>query len=57
MSTFIARLREISSDRQHNRILRPAFPHNDGPDCGLVVNSPHAHVSISRDFEFAIELP
>jgi type VI secretion system secreted protein VgrG len=55
MSTFIARLQEIISDRQRNRILRLAVPHNDGPDCELVVNRLHANESVSRDFEFTIE--
>ena len=52
----MARLQEIISDRQHNRLLRLAFPHNDGPDCELVVNRLHAYESVSRDFEFTIEL-
>lgn len=56
MSTFIARLQEIISDRQHNRILRLTFPHNDGSDCELVVNRLHALESVSRDFEFTFEL-
>ena len=56
MNTFIARRQEIISDRQHNRILRLTFPHNERPDCKLVVNRLHAHESVSRDFEFTIEL-
>ena len=56
MSTIVQRLQDLISARQHNRILRVAFPHNDGPDCELVVNRLHALESVSRDFEFTIEL-
>lgn len=56
MSNFIQNLWELVSARQHNRILRLAFPNNDGPECELVINKLHAVESVSRDFEFTIEL-
>ena len=56
MSTILQSLQEIINARQHNRILRLAFPNNDGPECELVVNSLHAVEGLSRDFEFTIEL-
>ncbi|WP_426209804.1 type VI secretion system Vgr family protein [Massilia sp. TWP1-3-3] len=56
MSNILQRLQEIIGARQHNRILRLAFPNNDGPACELVVNKLHAVESLSRDFEFTVEL-
>jgi type VI secretion system secreted protein VgrG len=56
MSNRFQRLKEITSARQHNRILRLAFPKNDGPACELVVNKLIAVESLSRDFEFTVEL-
>lgn len=47
---------ELSQGRQHNRILRLSFPRNDGPDSQLLVNQLHAVESMSRDFEFTVEL-
>ncbi|WP_229419034.1 type VI secretion system Vgr family protein [Pseudoduganella flava] len=43
-------------DRQHNRILRLSFPNNDGPDAQLLVNSLHAFESLSRPFDYTVEL-
>jgi type VI secretion system secreted protein VgrG len=56
MSNVLKRLHDIMSARQHNRILRLAFPNSDGPACELVVNQLNAVESLSRDFEFTIEL-
>lgn len=43
--------------RQHNRALRLDFPHNDGPDNGLLVpNELIAHESMSRDFTFTVQV-
>ena len=56
MSNVIQNLWELVSARQHNRILRMAFPNNDGPECELVINKLHAVESLSREFEFTIEL-
>lgn len=49
-------LYDLLQDRQHNRILRLSFPNNDGPDSQLLVNRLRAVESISRDFEFTVEL-
>jgi type VI secretion system secreted protein VgrG len=56
MSDILQRLHEVVKARQHNRILRLAFPNNDGPACELVVNKLNAVEGLSRDFEFTIEL-
>ncbi|MES2017396.1 MAG: type VI secretion system tip protein VgrG [Pseudomonadota bacterium] len=56
MSNLPPRLQDILRARQHNRILRLAFPNDDGPACELVVNKLHAIESVSRDFEFTLEL-
>ena len=56
MSTFTPRLQKIIIDQKHNCIVRLAFPHNVGPDCEVALNRLHAHESVSRDFEFTIEL-
>jgi type VI secretion system secreted protein VgrG len=42
--------------RQHQRILRLSFPHDDGPAALLVVDSLAAIESLSRDFAFTLEL-
>ncbi len=42
--------------RQHNRILRLAFPHNKGPASQFLVNQLDAIECISRDFAFKVEL-
>jgi len=41
---------------QHNRILRLAFPRDDGPRDQFLVNRLEAQESLSRDFEFTAEL-
>jgi type VI secretion system secreted protein VgrG len=56
MSTAALNLQELIKGRQNNRILRLSFPHNDGPDAELVVNSLEASEALSRDFEFTVEL-
>jgi type VI secretion system secreted protein VgrG len=56
MSNVLKRLQDIISLRQHTRILRLTFPNSDGPLCELVVNKLNAVESVSRDFEFIIEL-
>jgi type VI secretion system secreted protein VgrG len=49
-------LKDILLDRQHGRILRLAFPHDDGPKSELLVNKLDATEGLSRDFEFTVEL-
>ena len=56
MGNLLQTLSELIAGRQHNRILRLAFPNNDGPACEFVVNELHAVESISRDFEYTIEI-
>ncbi|WP_442782728.1 type VI secretion system Vgr family protein [Collimonas fungivorans] len=46
----------LGGSRQHNRILRLSFPHNDGPQAQLLVNKLDAVESLSRDFSFTVEL-
>ncbi|MFM9437179.1 type VI secretion system secreted protein VgrG [Janthinobacterium sp. CG_23.3] len=49
-------LTDLVRARQNNRILRLSFPHNDGPRCEFVVNKLDALESMSRDFEYTIEI-
>lgn len=42
--------------RQYNRILRLSFPNNDAPAAQFVVNKIDASESLSRNFEFTVEL-
>ncbi|MFJ1472527.1 type VI secretion system Vgr family protein [Massilia orientalis] len=56
MTTQIQHLRDRLAGRQHNRILRLSFPNDDGPSCEFVVNALHARESMSRDFEYVIEI-
>jgi type VI secretion system secreted protein VgrG len=56
MNDVIRSLRELLSARQNNRILRLSFPNNDAPPCEFVAESLHAQESMSRDFEFTIEI-
>jgi type VI secretion system secreted protein VgrG len=46
----------LGGSRQHNRILRLSFPHDDGPHAQLLVNKLDAVESLSRDFSFTLEL-
>lgn len=56
MSSLIPNLSDLVAGRQHNRILRLSFPNNDGPYCEFVVNELTAYESVSRDFEYTIEI-
>jgi type VI secretion system secreted protein VgrG len=49
-------LGQVTAGRQHNRILRLAFPHADGPDAELLVNALEASEGLSRPFEYKVEL-
>jgi type VI secretion system secreted protein VgrG len=42
--------------KQHNRILRLSFPHDDAPPTQFLVNKLDAIESLSRNFEFTVEL-
>jgi type VI secretion system secreted protein VgrG len=56
MCSLIHELSKLIADRQHNRILRISFPNNDGPACQFLVNELRARESVSRDFEYTIEI-
>jgi type VI secretion system secreted protein VgrG len=56
MGNALRSLQELLIDRQHARILRLTFPHDDGPASELLVNKLEADEGLSRDFEFTVEL-
>jgi type VI secretion system secreted protein VgrG len=56
MSSLLQSISALIQGRQNSRILRLSFPHNDGPQAQLLVNKLDAAESLSRDFEFSIEL-
>jgi type VI secretion system secreted protein VgrG len=56
MSSVIQCLQDIINSRQHNRILRLAFPNDDGPECELLINKLNAVEGLSREFTFTLEL-
>ena len=56
MTLQIEHLRDLIAGRQHYRILRLSFPNDDGPSCEFLVNALHARESMSRDFEYVIEI-
>ena len=47
---------DLVSERQHGRLLRLSFPNDDGPAAVLLVNRIDAVESLSRPFEFTVEL-
>ncbi|NHZ38959.1 type VI secretion system Vgr family protein [Massilia aquatica] len=49
-------LQALVTDRQHRRLLRLSFPNSDGPSASLLVNRLDAFESLSRPFEFTVEL-
>lgn len=49
-------IHDLIYGRQYNRILRLSFPDNDAPNAQFVVNKIDAYESLSRDFEFTVEL-
>ncbi|HEX8611082.1 MAG TPA: contractile injection system protein, VgrG/Pvc8 family, partial [Telluria sp.] len=53
ISTAVA---AMALSRQHNRIMRLAFPHGDGPDDVLLANRLEAREELSRDFEYTVEV-
>ncbi|MDQ1835221.1 type VI secretion system Vgr family protein [Massilia scottii] len=56
MNKAVAEIQQMIGDRQHNRLLRLSFPNDDGPGATLLVNSIDAYESVSRPFEFVVEL-
>ncbi|NHZ37793.1 type VI secretion system Vgr family protein [Massilia rubra] len=56
MSKALIVLRDLVGDRQHNRLLRLSFPNQDGPAGQLLVNNLDAFESLSKPFEFRVEL-
>ncbi|AEK59863.1 type VI secretion system Vgr family protein [Collimonas fungivorans] len=56
MSSLLQSLSALIQGRQHDRILRLSFPHDDGPQAQLLVNKLDAVESLSRDFAFTVEL-
>jgi type VI secretion system secreted protein VgrG len=56
MNPVIRSIVDLLQGRQHNRILRLAFPHNDAPASQFLVHQIDAVESLSRDFEFTVEL-
>jgi len=49
-------IHDLVYGRQYNRILRLSFPENDAPTAQFVVNKVDATESLSKDFEFTVEL-
>jgi type VI secretion system secreted protein VgrG len=49
-------IHDLVYGRQYNRILRLSFPDNDAPTAQFVVNKIDATESLSKDFEFTVEL-
>jgi type VI secretion system secreted protein VgrG len=56
MSSRYSTLTSLLQNRQHNRILRLAFPNSDGPQSVLLANRLEASESVSRDFTFTVEV-
>lgn len=56
MSNFPSTIFELMQGRQNQRILRLAFPNNDGPPCLLLAHKLTATEELSRDFEYRVEV-
>lgn len=56
MISKISTIAGLMNQRQHKRILRLSFPHNDGPRALLLPQRLDANEALSRDFEFKVEL-
>ncbi|RSZ55206.1 hypothetical protein EJB06_30560 [Massilia atriviolacea] len=56
MSEASSGLQALIDGRQNKRLLRLSFPDNDGPAAELLVNRLDAVESLSRPFEFTVEL-
>jgi type VI secretion system secreted protein VgrG len=47
---------ELASERQGKRLLRMRFPQNDGPAAVMLANTLVANESLSRDYEYVVEV-
>jgi hypothetical protein len=56
MANYRRSIHDLIYGRQTNRILRLSFPNNDPPAAQFLVNKLDAVESVSRDFEFTVEL-
>jgi type VI secretion system secreted protein VgrG len=56
MASYRRSIHDLIYGRQYNRILRLSFPNNDAPASQFLVNKLDAVESLSRDFEFTVEL-
>lgn len=56
MANFSDAIKALTQGRQHRRILRLTFPHADGPTAVLLANRLEGQESLSRDFEFRVEV-
>ncbi|MEO6917847.1 MAG: type VI secretion system tip protein TssI/VgrG, partial [Collimonas sp.] len=56
MANAIQTLQSLTQGRQHARMLRLEFPHQDGPQSQLLVNKLDAKEGLSRDFTFTLEI-
>lgn len=56
MNKVISSIVDLPQGRQHNRILRLAYPHNNAPQPQFLVNQLDAVEGVSRDFEYTVEL-
>ena len=56
MASYRRSIHDLIYGRQYNRILRLAFPNNDAPASQFLVNKLDAEESLSKDFEFTVEL-
>lgn len=56
MDNALRSICDLMNGRQHHRILRLSYPHENGPASMLLVNSIIATESLSKDFEFTVEL-
>ena len=56
MDQIIRSTVDLLQGRQHNRILRLTYPQNDAPHVLFLVNQLDAVESLSRDFEYTVEL-
>lgn len=51
-----AALTALGLDSQSNRLLRMEFPHGNGPDSIMLVDSLKAYEELSRDFRFEVDV-
>jgi len=56
MGTALEKLQDLIKARQHQRILRLAFPNDDGPPCEFVVERLDAFEGMARPFSYTVEI-